>query len=779
MPTPLEVERQIEFERKQVRGGVEKLRKNTKDLEEKTYASATVYGSVAISDILENLIIYINKKKDKYRMQGCGKDFALHCKHTFPIDSEVQALLVSKVAFDHVFSPRKVKHNVMTIAMAVGHAIEGEAQLNYYESHGPELLETLKRNYWHDSKGTEYKRKCIQTLMHKRNITPWCSWDKTTKTKIGLWLLECLCESTGYFEKLNVRKGVKTYLTLVPTEKFIKYQEEIVKCAELYSPLTKPMLIPPRRWSTLQDGGYFLNDLTRCYEMVRRGYGGLIQGEIPIEFLNKIQEVGYRLNPFTMGVAEILEEQGVPVGKFRPVIQHVIPPKPFDIDTNEESRTEWKREARDKRNLQANEARKSCRTRMQMNIAREFRNDVWYLPFSFDYRGRAYPIPSFLTPQDTDFGKSLLIADKGAPITDEGKDWLSFQVATCFGLDKASWQERIDWCADATNRELIKRVATDPLGNIGDWENVDEPWQFLASCEEWWAIHTGKRVHTHLFVATDATCSGLQILAGMARDKSTAQMVNVIGSDKPQDAYKVVANHSIDKIPERLRPFWDRKATKRCVMVIPYNAKPYSNRAYIREAFTDKGLKVDKDEVTQCVKAVRSTMEDVVPGPMRVMRWIETEVSNAIKNGAKLIKWETPSGFIVVQKLMKHETKTIKTQLMGETQIRIAGEEKGVDLKHHKNATAPNLIHSYDASLLHLSINEFGERPIATIHDSVLCLATDMKYLSTLVRKTYMHLFAEHEPLNNFAREIKAETKPPIIGDLQPSEVIDSPYFFC
>ena len=192
-----------------------------------------------------------------------------------------------------------------------------------------------------------------------------------------------------------------------------------------------------------------------------------------------------------MGVAEELERRGVAVGKFRPVIQHEIPPKPVDIDTNEEARTNWKREAREKRNLQANEARKSCRTRMTMNIAREFRDDVWYLPFSYDYRGRAYPIPSFLTPQDTDFGKSLLISDKGAHITDEAKDWLSFQVATCFGLDKASWQERIDWCADGINRELIKRVATDPLGNIGDWENVDEPWQFLSSCEEWYAIFKG------------------------------------------------------------------------------------------------------------------------------------------------------------------------------------------------------------------------------------------------------------------------------------------------
>ena len=127
---------------------------------------------------------------------------------------------------------------------------------------------------------------------------------------------------------------------------------------------------------------------------------------------------------------------------------------------------------------------------------------------------------------------------------------------------------------------------------------------------------------------------------------------------------------------------------------------------------------------------------------------------------------------------MKHDVKVIKTQLMGRCQIHIQGAEKGVDLKHHKNATSPNLIHSYDASLLHLAIQKF-DKPVALIHDSVLCRANDMSNLSTLVRETYLHLFAENEPLKNFAKAINSENEPPIIGDLEPEAVINSTYFFC
>ena len=54
-----------------------------------------------------------------------------------------------------------------------------------------------------------------------------------------------------------------------------------------------------------------------------------------------------------------------------------------------------------------------------------------------------------------------------------------------------------------------------------------------------------------------------------------------------------------------------------------------------------------------------------------------------------------------------------------------------------------------------------------------------MTNLSTLVRDTYMHLFAEHDFLKDFAQAIGAKTVPPIIGDLEPESVIKSTYFFC
>jgi DNA-directed RNA polymerase len=223
----------------------------------------------------------------------------------------------------------------------------------------------------------------------------------------------------------------------------------------------------------------------------------------------------------------------------------------------------------------------------------------------------------------------------------------------------------------------------------------------------------------------------------------------------------------------------DRKIVKRTVMTIPYNAKPYSNRSYIRDALAEKGIDISKDDLTVTVQAVRDAMNNVVPGPMSVMKWIEDEVSKAIKRGAKQLEWVTPSGFIVHQKIMKKKVEVIELKLLGRCQLKVATDDTNeVDRSRHKAATAPNLIHSLDASLLHLSVEDFNN-PIALIHDSVLCRATDMSQLSKIVRQKYMYLFAEHDYLTDFASQIGAESEPPIIGDLEPSTVIDSTYFFC
>jgi len=779
MATPQQIDEQVKLERLQISQGIEQLRKNTKQLEHKQYASATVYGVTSIDTLLPLVIKKIEDTNNRIKEGKTGKAFKEINTFLEPLEPLAAATISLKVTFDKVFGHKHGSNLLANICDSIGQAIENELQMRHYENKAPGLLQTLKTNYWHRAIGTNQKIVVIQTLMNRYNVPPWNSWSRTNRIKLGAWLLDCIMITSNWFYKDLRREGRKTNNYILPTPEFIEIKDQVIKDSEMFAPLAWPMLIEPNDWTPENAGGYLLNEVMVGHKMVRRGDPTRIQGENPYKFLNKIQKVGFKINLFTFNVAEWLEVKGRSVGKFIPVLDLPLPSKPFDIATNKDSRKDYRRRAAEVMNTNANAFRRSCRTRMTMDAARRFRwHTRWFIPWSFDYRGRAYPIPAFLTPQDTDFGKSLIRFADEAPMTPEAEDWLAFQVATTYGLDKATMGERLQWTKD--NITLITRIAQDPYRNVSDWEGAEEPWQFLAACDEYYnCVVTNTRRTTGLYVACDATCSGLQILAGLARDKSTAQLVNVLPSDRPQDAYKVVAQHARAECPESIRKVMDRKIVKRTVMTIPYNAKPYSNRSYIRDALKEKDIEISKEELTQTVIAVRNAMKVVVPGALAVMNWIEKEVSNALKRGVEELTWTTPSGFIVTQKIMKKQIEKLELQLLGRCKVNVAtGDTTEVDKNRHKAATAPNLIHSLDASLLHLAVDRF-DKPIALIHDSVLCRATDMSLLSALVRETYMKLFAKHDYLTDFAKQIEAETEPPIIGNLEPETVIDSTYFFC
>ena len=779
MPTPAQIDEQIQLERDAISQGLKKLHKNTKDLEAKSYASASVYGVASIDTLLPLVVARIEATTHDRLTRGTGHQFQIIKDYVSQLEPLAAAAISIKITFDKVFAYKEGSNLVTNVCDSIGEAVEHECQIRHYEKHAPGLLHVLKENYWHRAIGTKQKVTVIQTLMNRYKVKRWETWGRANRIKLGGWLLDCIMQSSNWFAKDMQQEGRKRVHYVIPTPEFLEIKDAVMRDAELFSPLAWPMLIEPNDWSNERCGGYILNEVMKGHDMVRRGGPSSIQGETPITFLNKIQKVSYKLNHFIVGVAEELDRMERALGKFLPIIHHPMPPKPYDIATNKDARKEYRRAAAAVLNRQAAEFKKSCRTRMTMEAVERFKSkDKFFIPWSFDYRGRAYPIPAFLTPQDTDFGKSLLKFGEESLMTPEAEDWLRFQVATTYGLDKAPIQERLDWVLD--NEELITNVVTDPILHIHSWEAAEEPFQFLAACEEYYhCVLVADRQHTCLAIATDATCSGLQILAGLARDKSTAKLVNVLPSNKPQDAYAVVAEAATPYCPSSIRPYMDRKVVKRVVMTVPYNAKPYSNRGYIREALEDKDVKISKDDLTATVKAVRDAMDEVVPGPMAVMEWIEKEVGKAIDRGETELSWCTPSGFVVYQKLMKKETQRIDLQLLGRCQLTVAtANSDKVDRNKHKNTTAPNLIHSLDASLLHLSVLRF-DAPIALIHDSVLCRATDMPTLSTIVRETYMHLFAENDYLTSFAAQIGAEDDPPIIGDLEPESVIDSTYFFC
>ena len=409
MPTPAQIDEQVQLERDQIRQGLKRLRDNTRRLEESNYSSASVYGIASIDTLLPLVVERIEDTNIRIRKGKNGRAFKEIQQYITGLEPLASAAITCKITFDKVFGYKDSSNLIANVCDAIGKAVEDECQLRHYEEHAPGLLNVLKKNYWHKACGTHQKITVISTLMNRCEVKKWEAWGRANRIKLGAWLLDCLLETSGWFEKECRREGRKTVNYVVPTAEFLKIKDEVMANAELFSPLTWPMLIPPNDWTNHQSGGYLLNEVMRGHELVRRGDDLCIQGETPIAFLNHIQKVAYTLNPFIVDVAETLQKRGIAVGKFLPIIDHPLPPKPVDIADNKDSRKAYRRAAAEVRNRNAQEFKRSCRTRMTMEAAARFKGvDKFYIPWSFDYRGRTYPIPAFLTPQDTDFGKSLI-----------------------------------------------------------------------------------------------------------------------------------------------------------------------------------------------------------------------------------------------------------------------------------------------------------------------------------------------------------------------------------
>ena len=285
MATPAQIEEQVKFERDAIRLGLARLRKNTKDLESKQYASATVYGCSSISTLLPLVTKRIEDTNKRIR-EGCiGKSFKEIHQYLDPIDPGAAAAIALKITFDKVFSYKDNTNKLVEVCKSIGTAVEQEAQMQFYEKNCPGLLATIKKNYWHNTTGTHQKFVIVRTLIQRYDVPQWTNWHITNRVKLGGWLLDCIMETSGWFMKEHKRDGKKTNTFVVPTPEFMSIKDDVMASAELFSPIAYPMLIEPNDWSHNRQGGYLLNEVIRGHDMVRRGTS-LIQGETPYQFLN-------------------------------------------------------------------------------------------------------------------------------------------------------------------------------------------------------------------------------------------------------------------------------------------------------------------------------------------------------------------------------------------------------------------------------------------------------------------------------------------------------------
>ena len=215
MPTEQQIAEQIQLERDQIKRGLKKLRDNTMQLENKDYASATVYGVASIDTLLPLVVKRIKETNDRIHQRKAGQCFAEIRQYLADIEPEAAAAIACKLTFDKVFGYRDKSNQLVKVTEAIGHAVEDECQMRHYEREDPGLLNILQKNYWHKSCGTHQKIVIIKTLMKRYEVPEWQSWGSPIRVKLGGWLLDCIIQASGWFTREAHRKAGKQATTML------------------------------------------------------------------------------------------------------------------------------------------------------------------------------------------------------------------------------------------------------------------------------------------------------------------------------------------------------------------------------------------------------------------------------------------------------------------------------------------------------------------------------------------------------------------------------------
>jgi DNA-directed RNA polymerase len=778
MATTEQLARQLQRELDARSEAIKRLRERTRTAEERCYASSTVYGSAFINKGLELITEEIRSKLHR-ATQGWVSEKAQAAVPIKDCDPGVLALITAKGVLDILGLRRIEKLTYQAATTHIGNLVYHQIMLDQFCNKNPELFNKT-RIHIHDHKGYSYKVQRYRAVMRRNDIEP-LKWPTSVRHLVGGWLLNRLAESTGWVTTRTVFRAPAdspTYLTYHPA--FLEAKEALLAQAEAFAGCMWPMLCEPNDWTEGFKGGYLTNDLRKLTKLIRTRIPrrcSLLQDSKALVMLNLLQKVPYRINDRILELANFCMEHRITVGKFRADEPTPPPPKPEPWETaSEEDKTSYRKMRTEIEDQNSFLAQRNYRTTEALYVANKYKGDTFWIPWSFDFRGRVYPIPSSLSPQGTDFDKSLVYFEEEGGVNEW---WLAFQVATTYGLDKAPMEERIEWVNK--NHEFLIRIASDPEGTISEWSKVEEPWCFIASVLEYYqCVITKTKKTSGLPVSVDATCSGLQHLSALALDRTAAEMVNVVPTDKPSDGYRIVAEKAKEILPEHLRDHITRKVTKRTVMTTPYGVTLNSARDYIRQEL--KGIELEKGELQVIVKAIyQYAVRQVFDGPCRSMEFIQKIAGERIKNGATSIEWKTPSGFPVHQEYRRNETERINTKLLGQrvqTWLLKEWEERQIDLSKAKTAASPNLIHSLDAALLHLVFAEW-DAPFTVIHDCVLGRSCDMDAMGAAIRDKFVEIYSQ-PVLKDWATQLGVDFDESVmLNTLDINDVQESAYFFC
>lgn len=572
------------------------------------------------------------------------------------------------------------------------------------------------------------------------------------------------------------------------------------------------MRVKPLPWEGMWNGGYYIPELrNRCPMMKIRGLPrdlrkwileriGCDQDAQVRRGMTKAQEVPYRVNKRVLEVARkaFTDPRGI-LG----LPPHGPKPKPdfpfgdsWTKDTASPSDLErftlWKAKMKDWYTYENTRSGRKAGLAGKLRYLADIQDfDKWFCPTFIDWRGRVY-FRSTINPQSADVIKGCIDFAEGKELGADGLFWLKVHVANSCGYDKKTFELRAKWVDE--HWDEIQAFLNDPLHVAPPEEDTA-----FTLLQAGWDLQDALRLPdptkhiSHVPVAMDATCSGLQHYSAMLRDEVGGYYTNLVvsDSDEKHDIYKAVAEEAMDFLPQMtddpvIIAWWKehgipRAMAKRPVMTYVYSATLRSCIDYVHDELSEEGINPPEGYsfirlCTPLGKAIRASVEATVPKAKEGMDTLK----KLVRDAKTPLKWVTPVGVPVVNYKEDFCVKRLKLMCMGIRQLSYGSASTKYNTLKAQNGISPNFIHSMDSSHLIKVVNAFNGN-LLCIHDSFGTHACDVRGLRNILLEEFVSLYKDYTPENHFelSPELREELQFPTHGTLCLEDVKGSTFAFC
>lgn len=353
-----------------------------------------------------------------------------------------------------------------------------------------------------------------------------------------------------------------------------------------------------------------------------------------------------------------------------------------------------------------------------------------WLAVRYEHRGRVNQIDSLVTyTGGCEPARGVLEFDEARIVeTQAGREALARHVLN-------------QW-SSAESRAVPRRREIDWLeAHPGfDWKRARHPLRFAAALRAWHAAQAGDPIR--LPVSIDATTSVLQHMALLLRDPQLAQLSNLWPNERQRDFYSEVAEAAelSDKLPDDLKSK-ARDIVKPIVMPSFYGKGEWTSNYDLAR------LKIPKAVRAQIYPDMMEAARRLAPEAFKLYETLKLVAQELALRGEP-ITWRTTSHWEGCTARLEQIDRDFDIELKGRVgRWRPTRKVNGklLNWSDQMSAITANLVHSQDATLLHLAVRALPARitSIAVAHDCFATHADDVPVLRETLMQTLGQMYAD------------------------------------